>query len=74
MGILVYVCDACFHDHRCSVNRNIRNREMAATAQNMYTRTDMFVDSRKEKGKKEYRKKEGKEERKEREGEKSKWL
>lgn len=47
---------------------------MAATAQNMYTRTDMFINRRKDKGKKEYRKKEGKEERKERKGKKSKWL
>lgn len=38
---------------------------MAATAQNMYTRTDMFIDSRKEKGKKNIeRKKEKKKERK----------
>lgn len=40
---------------------------MAATAQNMYTRTDMFIDSRKEKGKKNIeRKKERKKEKKER--------
>lgn len=41
---------------------------MAATAQNMYTRTDMFIDSRKEKGKKNIKsKKERKKEKKERE-------
>lgn len=38
---------------------------MAATAQNMYTRTDMFIDSRKEKGKKNIERKEERKERKE---------
>ena len=38
---------------------------MAATAQNMYTRTDMFIDSRKEKGKKNIKRKEERKERKE---------
>lgn len=41
---------------------------MAATAQNMYTRTDTFIDSRKEKGKKNIERK------KRKKGKKSKWL